>query len=115
MKKNTSIKHRKFPKIRSKDKVIVISGADKGKIGEIQKVLIKKSRVLIPNIAMVKKHKKKTQNEPGVIIQIPSSIHLSNVMYYCSSCKKGSRITIIRENKKKIRLCSRCQKKLDKL
>ncbi len=75
------------------DKVIVISGKDKGKIGNIQKALPKEHKVIVDGVNVRKKHVKPSQTNPeGSIQEIFAPIDVSNVMYYDEKSKKGSRI-----------------------
>ncbi len=69
------------PKLHVKkgDKVVVISGDYKGTEGEVKEVLAKKSRVIVEGVAMVKKHTKPTNDNPGGIIEMEAPIHISNV------------------------------------
>ncbi len=71
----------KFQKMRVKkgDRVVVRAGKDKGKSGEILRVLSKESRVLVQGVNMVKKHQAPTQTSPGGINEFEASIHVSNV------------------------------------
>ena len=66
-------------RIRKGDEVIVISGRDKGKKGNVLKVLTDQDRVLVQGVHMVKRHQRQTQTEQGGIVQKESSIHVSNV------------------------------------
>lgn len=66
-------------KIKKGDKVVVTTGANKGAKGEVLKVDLKNSRVLIQGVNMVKKHKKPTQQSAGGIETIEAPIHVSNV------------------------------------
>ncbi|MBR2506095.1 MAG: 50S ribosomal protein L24 [Bacilli bacterium] len=75
------------------DKVIVISGADKGKVGVIQRVYPKLNKVVVENVNVHKKHKKPTQANPeGSIVEIYAPIDASNVMIVDPKTKKGTRI-----------------------
>jgi large subunit ribosomal protein L24 len=75
------------------DKVIVISGADKGKTGVIQKVYPKLNKVVVENVNVHKKHKKPTQQNPeGSINEIYAPIDASNVMILDPKTKKATRI-----------------------
>jgi large subunit ribosomal protein L24 len=66
--------------VKKGDQVTVISGKEKGKSGKIIAVLTKKSRVVIEGLQMVKKHVKKSQQNPnGAILEMEGSIHISNV------------------------------------
>lgn len=66
-------------KIKKKDTVIVLTGKDKGKTGEVLQVLPKDNRVVVSGINVAKKHKKPTMNTPGQIVSIEQPIHISNV------------------------------------
>ena len=75
------------------DKVIVISGRDKGKTGTIQKVFPKTNRVVVENVNVRKKHKKPTQANPeGSIMEIYAPINASNVMLLDPKTKKPTRV-----------------------
>ena len=79
--------------LRKGDKVIVIAGRDKGKTGEIQKVLPRTNRVVVDGVNLRKKHKKPTQANPeGSIVEIYAPIHASNVMILDPKTKKPVRI-----------------------
>ncbi|MCI5059821.1 MAG: 50S ribosomal protein L24 [Alphaproteobacteria bacterium] len=66
-------------KIKKGDTVIVNTGKDKGKKGEVLKTIPTKSRVLVKGVNVVKKHQKPTQFNPGGIVEKELSIHVSNV------------------------------------
>ena len=66
-------------KIRKGDKVVVLSGRDKGRSGEVVEVLPRAERVLVRGINMVKRHQKQTAQQEGGIISKELPIHLSNV------------------------------------
>jgi large subunit ribosomal protein L24 len=67
-------------KIKKGDEVIVISGDHKGSKGKILQVLREKNRVIVEGVNMIKKHEKKTQDNPqGAIIEREASLHFSNV------------------------------------
>ena len=75
------------------DKVIVIAGADKGKVGVIQKVYPKLNKVVVENVNVRKKHKKPTQVNPeGSIVEVYAPIDASNVMIVDPKTKKATRI-----------------------
>jgi large subunit ribosomal protein L24 len=66
--------------VKKGDQVTVISGKEKGKHGKIIAVLSKKSRVVIEGLQMIKKHTRKSQQQPnGAIVEREGSIHISNV------------------------------------
>jgi len=66
--------------IKKGDRVQVISGNNKGEKGEVLEMFPDKSRAIVDNVNMVKKHRKPTQNNPGGIVDIAASIHISNLM-----------------------------------
>jgi large subunit ribosomal protein L24 len=66
--------------VKKGDQVTVISGKEKGKSGKIIAVLTEKQRVVVEGLQMVKKHTKKSQQNPnGAIVEREGSIHISNV------------------------------------
>ena len=66
--------------VKKGDEVVVLAGKEKGKTGKIIHVLTKKSRVIVEGLQMIKKHVKKSQQNPnGAILDREGSIHISNV------------------------------------
>jgi large subunit ribosomal protein L24 len=68
-------------KIRKGDKVVVLSGRDKGRSGEVYEVRPGEGVALVRGINMVKRHQKQTQAQEGGIISKEAPIHLSNIAY----------------------------------
>ena len=66
-------------KIRKGDKVVVLSGRDKGRTGEVVEVRPSQSRVVVRGVNMVKRHQKQTAQQEGGIVSKEAAIHLSNV------------------------------------
>ncbi len=67
--------------VKRGDEVVVISGAAQGKRGKLLEILSKKNRGVVEGVAMIKRHEKKTQENPeGAIVEREGSIHLSNLM-----------------------------------
>jgi large subunit ribosomal protein L24 len=66
-------------KIRKGDKVVVLTGRDKGRTGEVFEVRPAEGRALVRGVNMIKRHQKQTQAQEGGIISKESSIHLSNI------------------------------------
>ncbi|MEG2934921.1 MAG: 50S ribosomal protein L24 [Clostridium sp.] len=96
--------------VKRKDTVMVISGKDKGKIGEVLAVLPKKGRVVIKDVNVVTKHKKPSkQNTQGGLIQMEAPIYSAKVMLYCEKCKSVTRINhTVQEDGTKVRVCKKC-------
>jgi large subunit ribosomal protein L24 len=102
--------------IKKDDKVKVIAGKDRGKIGKVLKVNRKKSRILVEKINVVKRHSKpSSQNKQGGIIEKEMPIQWSNVMVMCNKCVTPARVKMQRlEDGEKIRVCVKCGEALDK-
>ena len=67
--------------VKKNDQVVVIAGADKGKRGRVISIVAKKQRVIIEGARMIKKHMRKSQQNPqGAIVEREGTIHISNVM-----------------------------------
>ena len=79
-------------KLKKGDNVIVISGKDKGKSGEIIEVLRNIDKVKVRGVNIVKKHRKPTQENPGKIDEIELPIHISNVAFLDPKNSKPTRI-----------------------
>jgi large subunit ribosomal protein L24 len=81
-KKKIQQQKRLAPKLHIKkgDKVMVISGDDKGKVGNVLEVIPEKNRAIVDDVNIVKKHSKPTNDNPGGINEIPAPVHISNLM-----------------------------------
>ncbi len=101
-------------KIKKGDKVIVIAGADKGKVGVVQKSFPKLNRVVVDGVNVHKKHQKPTQGNPeGSIVEIYAPIHVSNVAIYDEKAKKASRVGYEFVGDKKVRVTKKSGTKLN--
>jgi large subunit ribosomal protein L24 len=78
--------------IRKGDKVVVISGSDKGKKGSVLKVFPKDDRALVQGVNMVKRHQRQTQTQQAGIVTKESPIHLSNIAHADPKTGKATRI-----------------------
>ena len=83
--------NKKF-KIKKGDSVIVISGKDKGKLGNVLSILKDKDRVIVQGVNIIKRHRKATQESPGKIEEIEASIHISNVSHVDPDTGKPTRV-----------------------
>ncbi|MFO7890794.1 MAG: 50S ribosomal protein L24 [bacterium] len=97
-------------KVVKGDKVLILSGNNKGKTGQVLKVLPKKNRIIVEGINFIKKHARPTQKNPqGGIIEKEASIHVSNLMVICPKCDTPTRVGNTKlENGKKVRVCKNC-------
>lgn len=66
-------------KIRKGDHVVVLAGKDKGKAGEVLRVLPKEDRALVQGVNMIKRHQRQTPQQDGGIISREASVHISNL------------------------------------
>ena len=95
-------------KIRKGDKVMVLTGRDKGRTGEVYEVRPADNTALVRGINMVKRHQKQTQNQEGGIISKESPIHLSNIAYAAPKAGKPTRIGFkVLTDGKKVRAAKR--------
>jgi large subunit ribosomal protein L24 len=96
--------------VRKNDTVIVISGKDKGKTGEILKAYPKTGKIIVQGINIVKKHQKAKQGQAeSAIIEKEAAINSSKVMLYCNKCKNATRISNkILDDGTKVRVCKKC-------
>lgn len=105
----------KHPKIRKNDKVIVVAGKEKGKIGTVLKVDSEKRRIIVEKVNTIKRHSRPSAKAPqGGIIEKEAPLHISNVMIVCNKCADPTRIgkrTL--EDGSKVRLCKKCRESLD--
>ena len=79
-------------KIKKGDKVVVTTGRDKGKSGEVTSVLREKNRVLVQGVNLVKRNTKPTQGSQGGIVEKEASLHISNVAHVDPKTDKPTRV-----------------------
>lgn len=107
-------------KIRKGDTVEIVTGKeiDKGKRGEVIKVLPKKERLVVQKLNIRKKHQRAVQTQgrqinPGVI-EFEGPLHISNVMLVCPKCGKPARVGFTRDEEgNHHRVCKNCEKQID--
>lgn len=91
-------------KVRKGDRVTVLAGRDKGKTGEILKVMPREQRVIVQGVNMVKRHNRATQMGPGGIEEKEAPIHVSNVAHIDPGNDKPTRVGIkVLEDGRKVR------------
>ena len=80
-------------KIKKGDHVIVVSGKDKGKVGQVARVLPQEAKIVVDGVGMVKRHLKSAgRGQSGRIVERPRAIAISNVMVQDPKDKKGTRV-----------------------
>ncbi len=90
-------------KIKQGDTVIVITGKDKGKKGDVLKVFPRDSKILVAGVNVVKRHTKPTEQNEGGVLDKVMPIDISNVAYYDEKTKGPSKIGFKFEDGKKFR------------
>ena len=95
--------------IRKDDKVIVLSGKDKGKEGKVLSANPKAGKVIVEGVNVASKHMRpRKQGEQGGIIKMETPIYACKVMVVCPKCGKATRVAHKIEDGKKSRICKKC-------
>jgi large subunit ribosomal protein L24 len=101
-------------KIKKGDKVVVISGRDKGKNGEVLRVMREDNRAVVQGINLVKRHTRPRPGEPGGIVEKEGTIHISNLAHIDPRSQKATRVGFkILEDGRKVRVAKRSGEVLD--
>ncbi len=102
-------------RIKKDDKVKVISGKEKGKIGKVLKVLRDQERVVVENVNFVKCHTRPGGKTPrGGIVEKEAALHWSNLMLMCDKCINPIRVKVqLLEDGRKVRVCRKCGEVID--
>lgn len=96
-------------KIKKNDKVVVLSGKDKGKQGKVLGTVPSEAKVVVEGINMVTCHvKPRKQGETGGIVQREAALYASKVQVVCPKCGKGTRVAHKIADGKKTRVCKHC-------
>ena len=100
--------------IKKGDKVVVLTGRDKGKEGEVLKVLPTDNRAVVQGINRMKRHTRPTQTSAGGIIEQEAPIHLSNLAHMDPKDGKPTRVgTKILNDGRKVRFAKRSGEQID--
>ena len=95
--------------IRKDDKVVVITGKDKGKMGKVLVAEPKAGKVIVEGVSVATKHQKpRKQGEEGGIIKVETPIYACKVMVVCPKCGKPTRVAHKLEGGKNVRVCKKC-------
>lgn len=95
-------------KIRKGDKIVVLSGKDKGRSGEVLSVSPKEETAIVRSINMVKRHQKQTQNQEAGIISKEAPVHLSNLAIADPKDGRATRVGFrVEKDGKKVRFSKR--------
>ena len=100
-------------KIRKGDKVVVLTGKDKGRTGEVVQVMPKEDRAIVRGVNVVKRHQRQTQSQEAGIISKEASIHLSNIAIADPKDGKPTRVGFKIDGDKKVRVAKRSGVSID--
>ena len=101
-------------KIRKGDRVIVIAGRDKGKIGQVLKVMPKENRAIVQGVNIVKRHQRPTADQPGGIVEKEAPIHISNLAHIDPKDNRPTRVGFkVLDDGRKVRYAKRSGEVID--
>ena len=102
-------------KIKKGDKVIVIAGRDRGRTGEVLRVVPKEARVLVQGVNMIKRHTRAKPGETGGIVEKEALIHISNVAHVDPKDGKATRVGFkVLDGDRKVRFAKRSGEEIDR-
>lgn len=102
-------------KIRKGDRVVVVTGRNKGKSGEVLRVLRDKDRVLVQGVNMIKRHTAPSQASPGGIMEKEAPLHISNVAHIDPKTSEPTRVGFkVIEGDRKVRFAKRSGEVIDR-
>ena len=102
-------------KIKKGDKVLVLAGRDKGKVGDVMRVLRKDGRALVQGVNVAKRHMRPSQSNPGGIVDKEMSIHMSNLSHIDPKDDRATKIGFKKlEDGRKVRFAKRSGEVIDR-
>jgi len=100
--------------VKKGDKVIVLSGDEKGKTGKVLQIFPKQNRAIVEGVNIVSRHKKpRSAQEAGGITKSEAPIYLSKLQVICPSCGMAARMGFVKAGNDKTRVCKKCGKVID--
>jgi len=100
--------------IKKNDRVMVIAGREKGKVGKVLKVIPDKERVIVEKVNMIKRHTRPAGRNQGGILEKEGPLHISNLMIMCDKCNAPRRVgRKVLEDGKHVRVCRKCGEHLE--
>ena len=99
--------------VKRGDRVVLVSGKDKGKVANVIKVITAENKVVVEGANIVTKAQKAYGGNQGGLIKKEAPVDSSKVMLYCTACEKATRIKHEVVDGKKIRVCKKCGEQLD--
>lgn len=102
-------------KIKKGDRVVVTTGRDRGKQGEVLRVLREDDRVIVQGVNVVKRHQRPSAQHPGGIIEKEGTIHISNVAHLDPTSSSATRVGYrFLEDGRKVRFAKRSGEVIDR-
>ncbi len=102
-------------KIKKGDNVVVIAGRDKGRTGEVLRVLPAERRAIVQGVNMVKRHTKPQMGNPGGIVEKELALHISNIAHVDPASGKPTRIGYrVLDDGRKVRVARRSGEVIDR-
>ena len=100
-------------KIKKGDKVVVLTGKDKGRTGEVKEVITADSKVVVQGVNVQTKHRKPSQTNPGGLDKIEAPVHISNVAIIDPKDNKPARVGYKTVGDRKVRFSRRSGETID--
>ncbi|HEX2113776.1 MAG TPA: 50S ribosomal protein L24 [Alphaproteobacteria bacterium] len=101
-------------KIKKGDSVVVIAGRDRGKTGQVMRVMPDDARLIVQGVNMVKRHTAPRPGQPGGIVEKEASIHVSNVAHVDPKDNKPTRVGYKTVDGRKLRFARRSGEMIDR-
>ncbi len=100
-------------KIRKGDKVVVLAGKDKGRTGEVLRMMPKEDKAVVRGVNIIRRHQRQTQTQEGGIISKEAPIHVSNIAIADPKDGKPTRVGFEVKDGKKVRVAKRSGASID--
>ncbi|MCC2646056.1 MAG: rplX [Rickettsiaceae bacterium] len=101
-------------RVKKNDHVVVVTGKDAGKKGNVLKVLLKEDKVLVQGVNIVSVHTKPTQTTEGGIVKKEMPIHISNIALVDPKTGQGTKVSFKNVDGKKVRVARKSGEIIDK-
>jgi large subunit ribosomal protein L24 len=102
-------------RVKKGDRVVVTTGRDKGKQGEVLRVLPKEGRAVVQGVGMIKRHSRPSAGSPGGIVEKEAAIHLSNLAHLDPKDNVATRVGIkVLEDGRRVRFAKRSGEVIDR-
>lgn len=101
-------------KIKTNDKVKILSGKYKGKTGKVIQVFPVEGKLVVEGMNVIKKHlRSRSKTEKGQVLELSAPFNVSKVLLVCPKCEKTVRVGYKSEGGKKFRYCRKCSQPID--